>query len=125
MQTARQRAAGGSEATEVAAGERVRITANAVGLIESIDARSLADSWKYHQLVINDRPLPEVLDELARYRPGHIHYDRREIENIRISAVLPLDDPARALQLLHANFPTLRIRTVSPWLVLVDAPLAR
>ncbi|HEY0296265.1 MAG TPA: FecR domain-containing protein [Bordetella sp.] len=122
VQTARQRAAGSSETTEVVAGQRVRITENAVGPAEPIDTRSLADAWKYHQLVVDNRPLPEVLDELAHYRPGHIHYDLAEIEPIRVSAVLPLDDPDQALQLLHIKFPALRIRTVTPWLVLVDAP---
>jgi transmembrane sensor len=36
--------------------------------------------------------------------------------------VLPLDDTDRALQLLMSSFPELRIRTLTPWLVLVDAP---
>ncbi|OZI36935.1 histidine kinase [Bordetella genomosp. 10] len=125
VQTAEQRAAGSAASTEVAAGQRVRITADAVGPAESVDTRSLSDTWKYHQLVVEGRPLNEVLDELARYRTGHIHYDRAQIERFKVSAVLPLDDPDRALQLLQANFPALRIRTLSPWLVWVDAPPAQ
>jgi transmembrane sensor len=39
-----------------------------------------------------------------------------------VSAVLPLDDTDRALHLLLTNFPQLRIRTVSRYLVLVDVP---
>ncbi len=116
---------GSHEATQVAAGQRVRITADAVGPAEAIDPRGLADAWQRHQLVLNDRPLAEVLDELARHRPGRIHYDAAQIEGIRVSAVLPLDDTDRALQLLLDNFPTLRIRTITPWLVLVDAPAAQ
>ena len=114
-----------NEATQVDAGQRVRITASAVGPAEAIDAGSLTDAWRYRQLVVNDRPLAEVLDELARHRAGHIHYDARQIEGIRVSAVLPLNDTDRALKLLLTNFPTLRIRTVTPWLVLVDAPSAQ
>lgn len=75
--------------------------------------------------MVNDRPLSEVLDELARQRPGRIQYDRARIDGIRVSAVLPLDDTDRALQLLVANFPQLRVRTLTPYLVLVDTQSSR
>jgi transmembrane sensor len=122
VQTAAQRAAGSSEARMVDAGERVRITAQTVGPAEAVDVRSVSDAWAFHQLVVQDRPLAEVLDALARHRPGRIQYDRAQIEGIRVSAVLPLDDTDRALDLLLTNFPTLRMRSFTPYLVLVDAP---
>lgn len=130
VQTARQRAArragvDAGAATQVSAGERARITPDGVGPIEEIDARSISDAWRFHQLVVNDRPLSEVLDELARQRPGRIQYDRARINGIRVSAVLPLDDTDRALQLLVANFPQLRVRTLTPYLVLVDTQSSR
>lgn len=120
VQAAAQRATGSGEATEVSAGQRVRITASAVGPAQAIDTRALAATWKYRQLVVNDQPLGKVLGELARYRPGRIHYDPAQLEDIRVSAVLPLDDTDRALNLLQTSFPALRVRTVTPWLVLVD-----
>lgn len=107
---------------EVAAGDRVRIQSGAVSTREHFDVRELGDAWKFHHLVIDDRPMDEVLDELSRYRPGHIEYDREEVHGIRVSAVLPLDDTDQALALLSTSFPALRIRTLSPWLVWVDAP---
>lgn len=125
VQTAAQRVAGVSEAVEVAAGQRLRITAQAVNPMQAIDVRGLTDAWRYRQLVVNDRPLAEVLDELARHRPGRILYDRTQLEGIRVSAVLPLDDTDRALQLLQASFPSLRVRAMTSWLVWVDAPAAR
>lgn len=108
--------------TVVAAGQRTRFTADNIGAIEDIDARSLADAWKFHQLVVRNQRLPDVLDALDRYRPGAISYNREQIAGINVSAVLPLDDTGRALQLLANNFPALRIRTLSPYLVRVDAP---
>ncbi|CAN7148269.1 FecR domain-containing protein [Acidovorax sp. Leaf78] len=110
----------GGEGTRVHAGERVRITRHGVGAVQPVDVRSAAQAWAAHQLVANDRPLSEVLDELARHRPGHLRYDRSAIEGIRVSAVLPLDDTDQALQLLLTSFPQLRVRTLTPWLVLVD-----
>ena len=111
-----------AQPTVVAAGQRVRFTAEHVGATEDIDARSIADAWKFHQLVVRNQSLPEVLDALDRYRPGAISYNREQIAAINVSAVLPLDDTGRALQLLANNFPALRIRTLSPYLVRVDAP---
>lgn len=110
--------------TIVTAGQRLRFTAEHIGAIEDIDARSIADAWKFHQLVVRNQSLPEVLDALDRYRPGAISYNREQIATINVSAVLPLDDTGRALQLLANSFPALRIRTLSPYLVRVDAPEA-
>lgn len=105
----------------VRAGQRVRIAADGVGAAEPVDVRAVADAWRFHQLVVADRPLPEVLDELNRHRPGRILYARGDIAAVRVSAVLPLDDTDRALRLLARGFPQLRMHTLTPWLVFVDA----
>ena len=111
------------EPTIVSAGRRVRMTAGGIGAIEQIDVRSIADAWKFHQLVVQEQSLPEVLDALERHRPGAISYNRAALEGFKVSAVLPLDDTGRALQLLGNSFPQLRIRMLSPYLVHVDAPV--
>lgn len=115
-------AAQGGERVRVDAGQRVRITPQGVGALEAFDAASLSDAWRLHQLVVRDRPLAEVLDELNRHRPGRIQYDRDSLAALRVSAVLPLDDTDRALQLLLNSFPRLRVRTLTPYWVMVDAP---
>lgn len=109
--------------TVVAAGQRTRIGSAGAGPLEPFDAASLQDAWRAHQLVVDDRPLPEVLDELARHRPGQLRYDRAQLEHIRVAAVLPLDDTDQALQLLLDNFPQLRVRMLTRYLVMVDAPV--
>lgn len=125
VQTAAQRQARSSEGIVVGAGQRLRLTAQGIDPIDGIDAGAIADAWTQHQLVVNNRPLPEVLDQLARHRPGRIQYDRAQIEHIRVSGVLPLDDTERALQLLLTNFPQLRVRLFTAQLVLIDAPPER
>ncbi|TNC76361.1 DUF4880 domain-containing protein [Janthinobacterium lividum] len=109
-------------AVVVQAGQRTRITDDGVGPLTSIDAASVQQAWRAHQLVVDDLPLADVLDELARHRPGQLHYDRAQIASIRVAAVLPLDDTDKALQLLIDNFPQLRIRMLTRYLVMVDAP---
>ncbi|WP_114393497.1 FecR family protein [Oleisolibacter albus] len=119
--TARGQPAGEAPLT-ITAGQSARITAAGVTRGAPVDPASLADAWTRHQLVVSDRPLAEVLDELSRHRPGRILYDRDQIAGLRVSAVLPLDDTDRALRLLRSSFPALRLRTLTPYLVLVDAP---
>lgn len=123
VQTAEQRSAHDDEGMVVSAGQRLRIRTNGVSPIEEVDVDSVSSAWKNHQLVVHDKPLPEVLDELNRHRPGRIQYKRAELQNIKVSAVLPLDDTDRALQLLLTNFDDLRIRMITPYLVLVDMPV--
>ncbi|SDG84201.1 FecR family protein [Duganella sp. OV458] len=108
--------------TIVKAGEQVRFTRGAVGPVAAVDTVSVADAWRDRQLVVQGRPLSEVLEQLARHRRGIIQYDERQIAGMRVSAVLPLDDTDRALHLLLNSFPTLRIRTITSYVVLVDAP---
>ncbi|AVJ26671.1 FecR family protein [Achromobacter spanius] len=124
VQTADQRRARSAESALIEAGQAVRIRPDGLGLVTAIDPRSVEDAWAQHRLFVEDRPLAEVLDTLNRHRSGHIQYDAAAIGHLRISAVLPLDDTDRALQLLAANLPGLRIRTYTPYLVRVDLPAA-
>lgn len=105
----------------VAAGQQVRLSAQGVERLDTVDASLVEDAFVHRRLLVRGRPLSEVLDELSRHRTGVIRYEREQIESIRVSAVLPLDDTDRALQLLADNFPQLRVRTFTPWLVLVDS----
>lgn len=110
-----------NEGITVSAGQRVRIDTGGLGAVEKIDATSVADAWKFNQLVVVNAPLPDVLDELARQRSGIIHYDRAALAEIRVSATLPLGDTDQALSLLSASH-HLRISGFTQWLVRVEAP---
>lgn len=101
------------------AGQRVSVSAQGIGPMEAINPREVSDAWAFHRLVVRDRPLAEVLDELNRYRPGHIFYDRAALAGIRMAVVLPLDDPDRALRLLAESVPGLTLRSATPYLVWV------
>jgi len=109
----------------VSAGERVAVTAAGLGPIERVDANSIEQAWQRHQLIARGQPLPELLDALNRHRPGWIGYDRKQIADVRVFAVLPLDDTEQALQLLANALPAVRVRQLTPYLVWVDAPAAQ
>ncbi|MDQ8020817.1 MAG: FecR domain-containing protein [Moraxellaceae bacterium] len=110
----------GAPAITVGAGQQARLSARGVKLLDAINPALSEEAFRRQRLVAQDRPLADVLEELARHRSGVIRFDRAQIADIRVSAVLPLDDTDRALQLLVTSFPQLRVRTLTPWLVLVD-----
>lgn len=112
-------ASGNPQALEVNAGEQARITRHDVQLTTTVDTRSVEDAWRHHQLVVRDQPLPAVLDQLARQFPGHMQFDREALADLRVSAVLPLDDSDRALNLLAEALP-LQIREFTPWLKVIS-----
>lgn len=118
--------AAATPALVVEAGQRVVIARSGVGKVETIDPREIADAWKHHHLVVRDRPLTDVLDELGRYRPGRIFYDRAALAGVRMVVVLPLDDTDRALRLLQESVPGLTLTSLTPYLVWVgrSAPVA-
>lgn len=107
------------QALEVNAGEQARITRHDVQLTTTVDTRSVEDAWRHHQLVVRDQPLPAVLDQLARQFTGHMQFDREALADLRVSAVLPLDDSDRALNLLAEALP-LQIREFTPWLKVIS-----
>lgn len=118
VQSDEQRRRRSEENVVIEAGQAVDITATSVSAVRALDARSVDDAWKFHQLVVQDRPLSEVLDELSRHRRGRILYTA-EAHDLRVSAVLPLDDTDKALQLLASSLPV-RMTALTPWLVRVQ-----
>lgn len=117
----RQRQTGNTaETLTLDAGQRVQFSNRWIGAIENVNIREISDAWKFRHLVVENRPLPEVLDELSRYRTGLIHYNTQALEHMKVSAVLPLDDIDTALYLLTRSFP-IQVHTITPWLVIVEA----
>ncbi|AHC34630.1 histidine kinase [Pseudomonas fluorescens] len=110
--------ANAQQTLEVDAGSQALVSANSVRLAGRIDPASINDAWRRHQLVVENRPLPEVLDEIARHRAGHLQFDRAALQNLRVSAVIPLDDSDHALQLLAQTLP-IKVYTYTPWLIRV------
>ena len=110
--------ANAQQTLEVDAGSQALVSANSVRLAGRIDPASINDAWRRHQLVVENRPLPEVLDEIARHRAGHLQFDRAALQNLRVSAVIPLNDSDHALQLLAQTLP-IKVYTYTPWLIRV------
>ncbi|WP_348749038.1 FecR family protein [Pseudomonas rhodesiae] len=110
--------ANGEQTLDVDAGSQALMRANDVRLSGTVDPTSINEAWRRHQLVVENRPLPEVLEEIARHRAGRVQFDRQALQGLRVSAVIPLDDSDHALQLLAQTLP-IRVRAFTPWLIVV------
>lgn len=64
--------------------------------------------WVHNQLIFENTPLAQVVDELSRHYPGIIYLDprqRQELERLHFTGVLPLNDSQQALELLKHSLP--------------------
>lgn len=111
--------ADGQQTLEVDAGSQALLSTDAVRLRGSVDPASINEAWRRHQLVVENRPLPEVLDEISRHRSGHLQFDRAALASLQVSAVLPLDNSDRALKMLAQTLP-IKLQTFTPWLMIVS-----
>jgi len=99
-------------------GEQVRLDASGPGTPKSVDVQAQQQAWEAHQLLANDEPLADVLERLARHRPGVLMFDRKALQGMRVTVMLPTDDSDRALRLLSRTLP-IEVSTYTPWLTRV------
>lgn len=86
------------------AGQAVRLDragASRIGDIDPATEEALMQGF----LVVDDRPLAEVLDMLNRYRTRPIGYTASDIAGLHVSGSFPLTDTDRALVSLQAALP--------------------
>lgn len=105
--------------TNVNAGQMVTFSGYDVTLPENIDHALF--SWTKYRLTFVDRPLTEVLDELALYHKGLLRLqDSADTRELRFTGILPSNDINAALALLAETF-ELDITRVTPYLVFISA----
>lgn len=100
------------------AGEQVRVDAHGIGAVQRVDVAAQEGAWNHHQLLVTDQPLSDVLERLARHRPGLLSFDREALAGMRVTVMLPTDDSDRALRLLERTLP-LQVTHFTPWLTRV------
>jgi transmembrane sensor len=103
-------------AQRVVAGQQLSFSAYDSAPQQALDIG--AASWASGHLIVVERPLSEVLAELARYRSGYLGCDPA-VAQLKISGAFPLDDSEQALAALTESFP-LRVERFTPlWTRLV------
>lgn len=100
----------------VDAGQQLLFSRQDAGHLEQLPIAS--DAWARGQLVVSDWRLADFIQELSRYRPGHLGCDPRA-GNLRISGAFQLADTDSVLDNLGGTLPV-RIRRLTRYWVQVE-----
>ena len=108
-----------SQRSTLNAGERQTFRSDRFDPVESFDTSALA--WDKGMLMANNMRLDEVLQELARYRPGVLRC-HPDVAGLRVSGAFSLLDSDASLRLLADSLPV-KISSLSRYWLSVE-PLA-
>ncbi|GAA5013522.1 FecR domain-containing protein [Acinetobacter puyangensis] len=95
----------GNQRQIIEAGQQVVINKQGIQTIHAISPAMLEQAWQKHSLMVDQMPLPQVLDILKSYNQGKIYYHAHEIKQLRVTAILPLNDIDQAFTLLQDSLP--------------------
>jgi len=78
-------------------------------------------AWRRRQLIAQDQPMRDVIDQLRRYYRGTIIVTDRALGDRPVTGVYNLTDPVDALRAIaHAHGAT--VRQITPWVLVVSRP---
>lgn len=75
-------------------------------------------SWQSRRLVINDRPLGELIEELNRYRVGRVFLSDAQLQNIHVTGVFSLEYPDQILDSICKVLDLKKTQLAGWWVVL-------
>lgn len=110
-------------AKRLSAGQGLRLIDSGLGAIANVDIAT-ALAWRRGRMVFDNRPLGEVLAELARYRQGRILVLNSAVESLPVTGSFSIADTDAALDTIERILPV-RLRRFGDLLVLVEAEPAR
>ncbi|MGY2439148.1 FecR domain-containing protein [Pseudomonas sp. SDO52101_S400] len=96
-------------------GQQVLIRNNGLDAVVALNPG--ADAWTRGMLVVDNARLEDLVNELGRYRRGHLGITR-EVADLRITGSFPLHDTDKALSALLPTLPV-QIEQHTPWWVTV------
>ncbi|WET10251.1 FecR family protein [Pseudomonas sp. D3] len=97
------------------AGQQVLMRSDSLGPLLAVTPAT--DAWTRGMLVVDNARLGDVVEELSRYRRGHLGVDNR-VADLRITGSFPLHDTTLALNALLPTLPV-QIEQRTPWWVTV------
>lgn len=104
----------------VETGQQISLRADEVGPLRQAEPQ--ADAWTRDMLVVTDWRLTDFIEELQRYRPGHLSCDPAVAE-LRLSGAFHLGNTDTVLDNLTTTLPV-RIRRFSRyWIRIVESDL--
>ncbi|VVM71659.1 Protein FecR [Pseudomonas fluorescens] len=96
----------------VEAGRQLAFTSSQ--LSPSTEAAAGREAWRRGVLLADNLPLGQLIEELSRYRAGHLACDPK-IAGLPVMGSFPLKDTDQALRLLEAALPIRVEKTLAWW----------
>ncbi|KTC34042.1 iron dicitrate transport regulator FecR [Pseudomonas sp. ABAC61] len=110
------RSADGLQVQVVNAGQQLRFDRQSLGLLQT--ASAAREAWSRGLLLADNLPLAQLLEDLGRYRSGHLGCDPA-IAHLPVMGSFPLHDSDQALALLEAALPV-RVKRLASWWVTLE-----
>ena len=108
---------------QLSAGEGVRVNAAGVSETTPVDVAAVT-AWRQGRLVYRGVPLSRVIDDLNRYFTPAVRMGDSSLEDVRLTAVIRLEDRASILQALQTTLPVKVVTLPNGLTVLYDRRLA-
>lgn len=99
----------------IQAGQQIYFNQEMIYKISELKIPQEEFKWKEHKLVIENKSLLYVLQQLDKNFKGKIFYSNDGLEHVTVNAVLPLDQTQHAMQLLSTALPQIKILEISPY----------
>lgn len=99
------------------AGQQAHFSAGHIGDSQAADAAR--EAWTQGSLLADNISLREVVQELRRYRHGHLGV-ADEVADLRVYGNFPIQDSERVLRMLASALP-IRIEQPLPWWASIEA----
>lgn len=109
---------GGDEPVRLEAGQHLQFgPALGVGPVQRVDTH-LATAWQRNKLIFEGTPVATVVDEINRYRPGHIMLLSPSLSNHRVSGVFDLDRLDSAVAAIERTLPVTTVHMTNRYVFL-------
>lgn len=108
----------GGAGDRLEAGQAVRVTWSGDGQ-RIRTAPELVAGWRDGQLIVQNQPLREAVDQLRRYYSGTIILTASELGDRRVTGAYNLADPEDALRGL-ARAHGAKVRRITPWILVIS-----
>ncbi len=89
----------------VPAGQQLVFNGRTRQELREINVQQSERAWKNSQLVVDAEPLPAVLKRLSAHYNERLFYSNTELQQVEVTAVLPMNDLQAALNLLADSLP--------------------
>jgi len=101
------------------AGQQVQVSRNGVAVRSALSSDDVG-AWRGHRLVVYDRPIRDVVQQIARHTHAVILFGDSRIADQLVTATIDLRQPSEALRAL-VDLKHGKILEISPYIVVISS----